>query len=551
MSGPEDDGKVVPIAGRTKSRKPQHRDENDPRPVITIKPGAIKAAVDAVEKALMERGGLYQRANQIVFLGDAPVITHDNREVTASRIFERGENALAEDIGEAACLMKWDARAQVDVVVDTPTRLVKTLQDRVGRFRFPVLTAVVNAPTLRADGSLLSAPGYDTATGLFFDPRGVTFPVIPAMPTRRDAERALDDLHDLIAGFPFEGEADRAVALSAILTACARQGLRTAPMHAFSAPVAGSGKSKLVDIASAIATGREAGVVAQTADDAEMEKRLGALYLQGAGIVAIDNCVAPVNGAFLCVALTQETVTIRPLGTSTQVEVPTTTFLTATGNNLVIAGDMTRRAVLARLDPRMERPELREFEFEPVETAKVHRVRYVTAALTVMLAYKAAGAPYQTTPLGSFDGWSRRVRDALVWLGCADPVTTMEQARELDPELASLSEVLTQWKLAFGTDKVTVRKVIEKANRQSPRGYDGRSEFDYPDLREALFAVGGQAGAINGRRLGKWLGAHAKRIVGGHWIETDGVYEGAAMWCLREQKRDRGLGGYQGDRLLV
>jgi len=63
-------------------------------------------------------------------------------------------------------------------------------------------------------------------------------------------------------------EADRSVALSAILTACVRRSLPTAPMHAVSATVPGSGKSIQVDVTSVIVIGRkgEAGVIAQGED---------------------------------------------------------------------------------------------------------------------------------------------------------------------------------------------------------------------------------------------------------------------------------------------
>ncbi len=103
------------------ARQAKRRDANDTRPVVTILAGQIKDAVDAIESALIARGGLFQRANQIVHLGEAPVITADKREVSAMRIFERGEHALAEDIAEAACLMKWDGRAE-DYVVTNPPR---------------------------------------------------------------------------------------------------------------------------------------------------------------------------------------------------------------------------------------------------------------------------------------------------------------------------------------------------------------------------------------------------------------------------------------------
>ncbi len=472
-------------------------------------------------------------------MGETPVKTHDDREVTASRIFEVGEFALAERIALAACVMKFDARVNDDVVTNPPAWLVKTLQQRTGHFRFDILTAIINAPTLRPDGSLLDVPGYDDATGLFFDPHGVAFPKIPENPTRRDAERALADLSELLAGFPFETEDGRAVALAAILTACVRQGLPTAPMFGFSAPTAGSGKGKLVDIASAIATGREAGVIPQCAAEEELEKRIDAELLEGAGAIAIDNCTHPIDGNKLCSMLTQATVNLRPLGGSKRVTVPTAVFLSCTGNNLVVQGDMTRRVVVARLNAGVERPELREFNFEPVAKAKAERVRYVVAALTIMRAYRAAGSPTQEKPLGSFEKWSRLVRDALLWLGCGDPVTTMEAARGLDPKLSELAEVLSHWKAALGEDRITVRRIIEKATRQVSDGYGNTSrEFEHPDMREALMAVAGQGGVINGRKLGKWLAAQAGRIVGGLSIEHGGMeHDNITAWRVFDHSR--------------
>ena len=518
------------------------RGTNDTRPVIALRNGEIAAAVDAAEDALIAAGGLYQRGNQIVLMGEAPVKTHDDKEVTASRIFEVGEYALAEKIASAACVMKFDARVNDDIVTNPPSWLVKTLQQRTGHFRFQILTAIINAPTLRPDGSLLDVPGYDEVTGLYYDPRGVEFPKIPESPTRRDAERALADLSELLGGFPFETEDGRAVALSVILTACVRQGLPTAPMHGFSAPTAGSGKGKLVDVSSVVATGREAGVIPQCASEEELEKRIDAELLEGAGAIAIDNCTHPIDGNKLCSMLTQATVSIRPLGGSKRVTVPTSVLLSCTGNNLVVQGDMTRRVVVARLDAGVERPELREFDFEPVARAKAERVRYVVAALTIMRAYKAAGSPPQSKPLGSFEKWSRLVRDALLWLGCGDPVTTMEAARGLDPKLSELSEVLSHWKSALGTDRITVRRIIEKTTRQSVDSYGNTSrEFEHPDMREALMAVAGQGGVINGRKLAKWLGAQSGRIVGGLSIEQGGTeHAGAMSWRVVDRSRKPG-----------
>src|SRR5690606_12107681 len=128
-------------------------------------------------------------------------------------------------------------------------RLAETYLAREGQWRLPVLTGIINAPTLREDGSILDQPGYDAQTGLLFDPQGERFPLLPREPDRDTALRALAFLRDLIGSFPFVTLADRSVALSAILTTLIRRSLPTAPLHGFNAPTAGTGKSMLVDIA--------------------------------------------------------------------------------------------------------------------------------------------------------------------------------------------------------------------------------------------------------------------------------------------------------------
>ena len=60
----------------------------------------------------------------------------------------------------------------------------------------------------------------------------------------------------LIKTFPFVAPCDRSVALAGMLTALDRLSMDTAPLIAFTAPTAGTGKSLLVDIIAVLATGR-------------------------------------------------------------------------------------------------------------------------------------------------------------------------------------------------------------------------------------------------------------------------------------------------------
>jgi hypothetical protein len=528
------------VADLTDPRFLGHEDSGKglPRPVIPFVAGDLPAVVDQAERALIAADlDLYQRGPFVVRPGHVLVTVARRQEVLTQRVLEVGEHALVEAMTRAAEWQKFDGRAGRWVPIDAPAKVAATYLERVGQWRLPVLAGIINAPTLRPDGTILATPGYDPHTGLLLDPGGVHFPEIPETPDWEDAREALSVLLCLVETFPFVAEADRAVALSAILTACVRRSLPTAPLHGFTAPTAGSGKSMLVDLAGVIATGREVGVIAQGKSEEEFEKRLGALLLAGDQVVAIDNCEAPLGGEFLCQMLTQPVVRARILGRSEAPELPSNAFVAATGNNLALLGDLTRRAVLCRLDPKVERPELRTFGSHPVQTVKADRGRYLCAALTVLRAFHVAGRPRQCDPLGSFEAWSDCVRGALLWLGQADPVATMEEARAADPKLESLAAA-SQWHAVIGRERVTARDIIDRATaQQTPLGY-ARTEYRHPDFREALLVVAGDGGVVNSRRLGKWLSANKNRVVQGVRIVPDDARCGAGTWRLDGKFRE-------------
>ena len=82
----------------------------------------------------------------------------------------------------------------------------------------------------------------------------------------------------------------------------------------------------------------------------------------------------------------------------------------------------------------MERPETRTFKANPFDTVLANRGLYLWAALTIVLAYRAAGMPDRLPGIGDpFAEWSDQIRSALVWLGYDDPVLTMEAVRDNDP----------------------------------------------------------------------------------------------------------------------
>ncbi len=193
------------------------------QPEIRLEPGALTETVNAGEAALIAaKLDVYQRGPFIVRQGSMRIAVSGGREVSVSSIMRMGDWALTETMTAAAAWKRYDARSQKWVATDAPQNVVKAYRDRAGRWGLPVLAGIVNAPTLRADGSILAEPGYDEATCLLLDFRGVAFPAVPSHPSRDDALAAMEVLADLISTFPFVAEADRSVALSCLLTGAVR-----------------------------------------------------------------------------------------------------------------------------------------------------------------------------------------------------------------------------------------------------------------------------------------------------------------------------------------
>jgi hypothetical protein len=456
----------------------------------------------------------------------------DGNTTTAIRLAPIRAHLLVELMTLAAA---WERFVGNDwVPIDCPQRVAETYLARDGAWNVPVLAGIVNCPVLRPDGSILETARYDAATGLLYDPQGMKFSPVPERPDKEDALRALAVLKDLLSTFPFVTDADRSVALSGILTAVHRRSLPTAPAHCFTAPVAGSGKSMIVDICSEIADGRRAAVMSLGRTDEEAEKRLGSALIAGDSIVSIDNIDRPFGGELFCQALTQTMLKIRILGFSKNVEVPSNALILGNGNNLTLEGDMTRRAIMCTMDPGVERPELRVFSSNPLDMVRAARDKYVIAVLTILRAFHLAGRPAQTSPLGSFSEWSSWIRDALIWLGEADPCDTMEKVRQNDPKLGAVVAVISQWAEVVGYDvRVTTKELIDYATEKvDSRGFYPKPDFAHPELREALLIVAGDGGSINSRRLGIWLGANENRLVQGCKIVRDGERGGVGVWKL-------------------
>jgi hypothetical protein len=115
----------------------------------------------------------------------------------------------------------------------------------------------------------------------------------------------------------------------------------------------------------------------------------------------------------------------------------------------------------------------------------------------------------------------------LVWLGCADPVDTLEAARKSDPVLGTLRAVLECWHAAFGDEGRTTAQVAAALSSIDPTTTHGQALLD---LRSALAPVASVAGSIDPTRLGYWLRKVRDRRVGRLRFTGNDTRAGVQAW---------------------
>ena len=376
----------------------------------------------------------------------------------------------------------------------------------------PALTGIITAPTLRPDGTLLDQPGYDPATGLYLDPDGLLIPALPEHPTDDDVAAARDLLlGDLLGDFAFVDEASRANALAMVLTI----GLRDCvpglvPMALIDAPVMGSGKTFLVNIAALIATGRPARLTAAPTDnDEELRKRITAILLQGEKIIVFDNLSTTLTSSLLSQALTSNHWSDRILGYSQMMNIePHVTWVT-TGNNITLGGDLPRRCYPIKLDPKVAQPWKREFQRPNLdEWVLENRGRLLGAILTLARAWFDRGRPTDDAPQwGSYQPWTRMMHGIMSVArvpGFLDNLSELTEAT--DEESLGWLRLLTACREHFGQRYFASAEMAVYL------------QFSGIELPPTLAASLGMAkdGQMQASRLAKRL----RTIVGRRWNET-------------------------------
>ena len=448
--------------------------------------------------------------------------------VEQGRVFPLDDAGLAHYLGGVTqywCWRKLRDGGLVKVLEDPAPKVVKQMLSLGPRRKLKLLTAVITAPTLRPDGTVLDKPGYDETTGILYevDENAVS---VPQEPDLRQASDALQRLLIPFKDFPIVDAPSKGILLSAILTAAVRPALTTSPAFGFDAPVQASGKTLLANCIAVLVSGEMPTVWPHTAgrDDEEVRKRLFTALRNGSRALVWDNIVGTFDSPAMAAALTSGNFTDRVLGKSESVSVPNRAVMLMTGNNLVLAGDMARRVLCCRIDPRTDRPFARQFDLDPLQYVFEHRVEMIVDALTLVRANMTINKCQADGRMASFEAWDDYVRQTVCWIGndlqpggFGDPMESVISKQINDPEQETLGEFLEAFLTLFRNDTVTSTEILNRIKAYADP-YAGPSA-PVQNLRDCLNEFNPRA-TESSRSLGKVLKYRLGRVVRGLRLET-------------------------------
>lgn len=398
---------------------------------------------------------------------------------------------------------------------------------------YPELRGLVTTPIFTAAGGLLTTPGYDWDSRLFYRPdMSLSVPNISKAPTDDEVFRAKQLLiEEILADFPLAGLTrpeivDKALNGDGVPAVTNMMGLMMLPFmrelidgptpgHLLTKPAPGTGASLLTDVFSIIATGRETPALAMPTSKDEMSKTLTSVLANGQNVVFFDNINHSVDSGELASAMTAPTYQARILGKTQTVEVAVRTTWVFTGNNVSLSSELVRRLTMIDLDAQVANPELRTgFRHKDIRGwAKDNRGELVWACLTLIQNWVAQGMPAETdVALASYENWSACVGGVLKTAGLGGFLNNRAALKEKasDEDNDSISFLLEAWWGEVGSREIYLRgDGAGSGHEQGLIELAVDKEVSLPIRRER---TGDGEMSYNVANFGKWLGMYKGRV---------------------------------------
>jgi hypothetical protein len=342
----------------------------------------------------------------------------------SAKLHEEPDAGVLKDLGKRALVAKVP---QIVGVITAPV--------------MPNLPLSTNPNDLLQVGAdrLIECPGLDSASGLYLSPVG-SIVAVPDEPSTDQVKAATDLLRAPWADFPFASpgeqlspEVGRSASIYGTMIAANRRALNTAPGIGFSSHGEGmsSGKTLAGEVIGTIATGHSPAPASLSTDFTEQRKEVITFLLEGDGCLFLDNITTGTrfDSAPLAAAMTSSDFKGRLLGANKQITVSTRATIIATGNSLNMAGDLSSRFLLVRLNTELERPEDRSVDIFKIRDLRPwvieHRQQLVAAVHTIVRVYlqecrRCGGTPANVAARRQvsgtrFGGPCEVLRDAFLW----------------------------------------------------------------------------------------------------------------------------------------
>ncbi len=282
----------------------------------------------------------------------------------------------------------------------------------------PRVGAVVTAPLVLSDGSMLALSGLDRDRKLVFRIPPELRAILPKpqdfAPQPEHVARALDFLVnewlcDVATDF-----AGKCVLIALALSILERVLLPERPAFFVTAGKRGGGKTTALAMVILAVTGKKPPAAAWSTSEDERRKALAAYLAEGLAAMVFDNI--PLGATITCPTiekiLTAESYSDRILGQTAIVTVPAFTILTLTGNNIGPKGDLASRSLMARLDVDRPDPENRPFKHsDPIAWTLGNRGKILRALYVLLLGNPQLKSP--KAPKTRFKRWWHLVGSAV------------------------------------------------------------------------------------------------------------------------------------------
>jgi hypothetical protein len=403
-----------------------------------------------------------------------------------------------------------------------PSDLATVVVEAAGGWtNVPVVRTVAHTPLMRADGTLLTAAGYDGVSKTLLLPApGLQLKDVPEPVPDHAVDWARKMLEYLLVDFPFTGDESRANALAMLVTPLLRHVVPPPyPLFIINAHQPGSGKTLLSQVATELHGGVTRTELPQ--NDDELRKQIsGILATTTAPVVVWDNASERIKSPILAALLTDTAWNDRLLGSTKDIHATNDRIWLTTGNNVVIGGDMARRCYWIKLDPRTPRPELRSgFQQEDlIGYVRQDRGLILTALLVLARHWVEQGQPSPAVRSDSYRRWAGAMSEILRPMGLADAFArqTQEAVTQADDD-DELGDLLAALAVKFGDSSFQVRECLDMASQQ-------REALPAEVLRK--FAAGGELSKV----LGRYLARNQGRYAGGRRVSEAGDGRGGKYW---------------------